>query len=123
MSIVSDQSAYPPDLPETVLDRVLRTYGVLCKCRGACGMTHRCIGGACESQGSGREPLIVAPVLVPATEHEAAAVPVEELRPWCVPCWRKARKRAAEMAAERRRQELAEAQTALPVELFGGGGR
>lgn len=57
--------------------------------------------------------LIAAPNPVYATDRENVLAPVDELRPWCGPCWKKARKRATEDAAERQRVELEEAQGAL----------
>ncbi|MFJ7258223.1 hypothetical protein ACIQWV_38295 [Streptomyces sp. NPDC098085] len=78
-------------------------------------------GLKCRADGTPKEPLIAAPYPLPFTEHETAAAPVEALRPWCAPCWREAKKRTKEAAAELRRQQLREAQTALPMDLFGGG--
>ncbi|MFF7366037.1 hypothetical protein [Streptomyces sp. NPDC008125] len=102
----------------TVLQTVLLRDGAHCHCTGACGRhnNHECGTEAT----SGRE-LIAAPYPLPLTEHETAATPVSELRPWCVWCWRRATRRTAELAAELRRQQLAEAQMALPLDLFGGG--
>ncbi|MEV5205160.1 hypothetical protein [Streptomyces sp. NPDC053720] len=76
------------------------------KCRGADGLA--------------KGPLLAAPRPLPLTEHETVAAPVETLRPWCATCWRRARKQAAEQVAELRRQQLAEAQIGLDLDLFGG---
>ncbi|NYE44841.1 hypothetical protein [Streptomyces fulvorobeus] len=103
----------------TVLEQVLREHRRSCVCGGGCGSEHA--GGKCESEGTVKVPLITAPHPLPLTEHETASAPVSELRPWCGPCWRKARTRNAERAAELRRQRLDEAQTSLPGDLFGGG--
>ncbi|MFG2631063.1 hypothetical protein [Streptomyces sp. NPDC048473] len=103
----------------TVLELVLRTHGESCRCEGACGTEHP--GRMCREDGTPKEPLIAAPYPLPCTEHETVAASVEALRPWCAPCWRKAKKRTTELAAELRRQQLDEAQTALPMDLFGGG--
>lgn len=104
--------------PQTVLERVFQRDGALCRCEGGCGVEHS--GRVCAAEASHRMELLVAPYPLPFTEHETAAAPLESLRPWCVPCWRKARRRMQELAAELRRQELAESQIALPLDLFGG---
>ncbi|MFF8618517.1 hypothetical protein [Streptomyces sp. NPDC015350] len=119
MEIVTDAATGGVDRALTVLELVLRTHGDICRCEGACGAQHAEI--VCRADGTAKAPLIAAPHPLPFTEHETAAAPVNALRPWCAPCWRKARRRNVELAAELRRQELAEAQLGLPVELFGGG--
>lgn len=103
----------------TVLQRVLERDGGQCRCAGGCGIEHA--GRRCGAEASHKVELIAAPYPLPLTEHETAAAPVQALRVWCVPCWRKARRRNAELAAELRRQELSESQTALELELFAGG--
>ncbi|MFG3399162.1 hypothetical protein [Streptomyces parvus] len=107
----------------TVLQQVLLKHGQLCVCAGNCGTEHanRC----CGAHGTEKAPMLAAPYPLPLTEHETASAPVSELRPWCPPCWRKAGKRAAELRAELRRQELHEAQELLfDVErVTSGGGR
>ncbi|MGW4254150.1 hypothetical protein [Streptomyces californicus] len=106
----------------TVLEQVLRTHGQLCVCQGGCGTEHS--GKQCSAHGTEKAPVLVAPYPLPLTEHEAASAPVSELRPWCPPCWRKTRKRGAEIRAELRRQELDEAQLGLfDVAAASGGGR
>ncbi|GGZ29785.1 hypothetical protein [Streptomyces nitrosporeus] len=109
----------------TVLEIVLKRDGIHCRCKGACGIEHP--SKRCGLERSERRELLAAPYPLPLTEHETAAARVEDLRPWCPGCWRRAKKRNAEIAAELRRQELHEAQTALPMDLFGveavGGGR
>jgi hypothetical protein len=102
----------------TVLERVLQRDGELCRCEGACGIEHG--GRLCGAMETPKVALIAAPYPLPFTEHETAAAPVEALRPWCTVCWRKARRRTEELAAELRRQELNESQTALELDLFGG---
>ncbi|GGZ27807.1 hypothetical protein [Streptomyces nitrosporeus] len=105
----------------TVLEQVLKTHGLLCMCAGDCGREHA--GTKCQAHGTEKSPMLAAPYPLPLTEREAALAPVSELRPWCPGCWRRARKRTAEIRAELRRQELDEAQ----LDLFGleaaGGGR
>ncbi|NUW04312.1 hypothetical protein [Streptomyces sp. CAI 127] len=106
----------------TVLEQVLRKHGQLCVCAGACGVEHT--SGKCLAHGTEKQPMLAAPYPLPLTEHETASAPVSELRPWCPPCWRKARKRNVEAQAELRRQELDEAQLGLfDVEAAPGGGR
>ncbi|MFF9594248.1 hypothetical protein ACF1FX_34585 [Streptomyces sp. NPDC014646] len=121
MEIVTDAVDGGSGRRLTALERVLRTHGRLCVCAGGCGTEHE--SNKCEAGATAKSPMLAAPHPLPLTEHETAAAPVEALRPWCAPCWRRARKRAAEAAVELPRQELAEAQTALPAELFAGGGR
>ncbi|MEU2346970.1 hypothetical protein ABZ745_35095 [Streptomyces sp. NPDC013082] len=104
----------------TVLAVVLERDGAECRCAGGCGVEHA--GRRCGAEPTERAALIVAPYPLPLTEHETAAAPVSELRPWCGTCWRRARKRNTELAAELRRQELDEAQMPLfDVESAGGG--
>ncbi|MFD4291552.1 hypothetical protein ACFWRD_33765 [Streptomyces sindenensis] len=106
----------------TVLEQVLRKHGQLCVCAGACGVEHT--SGKRLAHGTEKQPMLAAPYPLPLTEHETASAPVSELRPWCPPCWRKARKRNTELAAELRRQELHEAQLGLfDIEATPGGGR
>lgn len=102
----------------SVLAVVLERDGAACRCAGGCGVEHE--GRRCGVEPTHRIELIAAPCPLPLTEHEAAAAPVEALRPWCVTCWRKAKRHNTELAAELRRQRLDEAQTALPMDLFGG---
>lgn len=104
----------------TVLQQVLSTHGLLCMCAGGCGIEHA--SRECGAHGTEKSPMLAAPYPLPLTEHETAAAPVESLRPWCGTCWRRARKRNTELAAELRRQELDEAQMPLfDVESAGGG--
>ncbi|MGV0101239.1 hypothetical protein [Streptomyces californicus] len=106
----------------TVLQQVLLKHGQLCVCAGNCGSEHP--SRECGAHGTEKAPVLVAPYPLPLTEHETASAPVSELRPWCPPCWRKARKRNTELAAELRRQALDEAQLDLfDVEAATGGGR
>ncbi|MEV6426035.1 hypothetical protein [Streptomyces sp. NPDC051662] len=105
--------------PGTVLAVVLGRHGEECRCEGACGAEHP--GLRCRAGFLNPVELLAAPYPLPLTEHETAAAPVEALRPWCVPCWRRAKRRNVELAAELRRQALDEAQAALPMDLFGGG--
>lgn len=106
--------------PTTVLAQVLQEHGATCACEGACGVEH--VTGECRERRSHKVELIAAPYPLPLTEHETASAPAASLVPWCVPCWRKAKKRNLQLAAELRRQELNEAQTALPMDLFAAGG-
>ncbi|MFF8423376.1 hypothetical protein [Streptomyces sp. NPDC015680] len=121
--ITEDDARGPESEPEavalTVLERVLRTHGRWCQCEGGCGTEHA--SRMCRADGTVKAPLIAAPYPLPLTEHETVTAPAETLRPWCAPCWRKARRRNTELAAELRRQQLDESQTALPLDLFGGG--
>ncbi|WP_031058635.1 hypothetical protein [Streptomyces sp. NRRL F-5702] len=108
----------------TVLEQVLRTHGQLCVCAGNCGMEHA--SKECGGHGTEKAPMLAAPYPLPLTEHETASAPVSELRPWCPPCWRRARKHNAEIRQELRRQELDEAQMPLfdierPAAALGGG--
>ncbi|MFJ6239522.1 hypothetical protein ACIQH0_36180 [Streptomyces griseus] len=108
----------------TVLEQVLRAHGLLCVCAGACGTEHP--SRECGGHGTEKSPMLAAPYPLPLTEHETASAPVAELRPWCPTCWRKTRKRNAELRAELRRQELNEAQLGLfdverPAPVSGGG--
>lgn len=106
----------------TALQQVLMAHGSSCVCSGGCGVEHA--GRKCRGEGTEKAPLIAAPHPLPLTEHETAFAPVSELRPWCPPCWRKARKCNAEIRAELRRQALDEAQILLfDIEPATGGGR
>lgn len=106
----------------TVLDVVLERDGAECRCAGGCGVEHA--GRRCGAEPTAKAALIAAPYPLPFTEHETAAAAVETLRPWCGTCWRRAKKRNAELAAELRRQELDEAQLGLfDIEPATGGGR
>lgn len=116
MEIVTDAAGSGSEQRLSVLEQVLLANGSVCGCEGGCGTEHASL--RCRADGTAKAPLIAAPYPLPLTEHETVAAPVESLRPWCATCWRKARKRAAETAAELRRQRLAEAQTALPRDLF-----
>ncbi|MEU0705388.1 hypothetical protein ABZ513_31880 [Streptomyces bacillaris] len=107
----------------TVLEQVIKAHGYSCCCAGGCGVEH--VGRKCMA-GTEKGPMLAAPHPLPLTEHETASATVSELRPWCPPCWRKARKRNAEIRTELRRQALEEAQLPLfdvdrPVSMSGGG--
>ncbi|MFJ3914394.1 hypothetical protein [Streptomyces vinaceus] len=82
----------------------------MCGCEGACGKNHA--GGRCGKQG-GQPKLTAAPYPPRSTDAENIAAPLEQLRPWCGPCWRQATERVQQGAAEARRQELEEAQLGL----------
>ncbi|MEV6357957.1 hypothetical protein [Streptomyces hydrogenans] len=103
---------------ETVLSRVLQAHGETCGCEGACGKGHR--GGRCGMPNQiGKPKLTAAPYPPRSTDAENIAAPLDQLRPWCGPCWRQAMERAQQAAAEARRQELEAAQLDL-FDLAGG---
>ncbi|MEW1723868.1 hypothetical protein [Streptomyces sp. NPDC093109] len=95
-----------------VLSAVLAAHGRRCGCEGACGTEHT--GRICLAwPGGAVKELLAAPALPYATDTQNAAAPVEELRPWCWPCWRKAVARERDRVANQRRRELDEAQISL----------
>lgn len=103
---------------ETVLSRVLQAHGQACGCEGACGKDHA--GGRCgEPNRTGKPKLTAAPYPPRSTDAENIAAPLEQLRPWCGPCWRQATKRVQQDVAEARRQDLEAAQLDL-FDLAGG---
>ncbi|MET9957193.1 hypothetical protein ABZ135_37345 [Streptomyces sp. NPDC006339] len=93
----------------TVLEAVLETHGMRCACESACGHHE---GKPCKRNHYER-PLLAAPYPPRATDAANAAVPVEDLRPLCAPCWRAAVKAAQDRAAEERRRVLEAAQLDL----------
>ncbi|MFD7576112.1 hypothetical protein ACFV6U_37265 [Streptomyces sp. NPDC059810] len=96
----------------TVLDTVLKAHGAQCGCTGACGKEHA--HGRCGRLDEyGKPPLHAAPYPPYTTDAENAAAPLDELRPWCGPCWNRATTRERDRRADRRRRELDEAQIAL----------
>ncbi|TRV71769.1 hypothetical protein FKN01_31280 [Streptomyces sp. 130] len=117
-----DDARGPEPEQRTVLAVVLERDGARCWCTGGCGTEPK--GSSCAAELSYGVELIAAPIPLPLTEHEAAAVRVEDLHPWCVPCWNRARRRNTAAAAEARRRELAEAQMELfaPADAAGSGG-
>ncbi|MEU6946618.1 hypothetical protein ABZ957_15520 [Streptomyces sp. NPDC046316] len=103
---------------ETVLSLVLQAHGATCGCEGACGKDHS--GDRCgKANQLGKPKLTAAPYPPRSTDAENIAAPLEQLRPWCGPCWRKATERVQQDAAEARRQELEAAQLDL-FDLPGG---
>ncbi|MFI9186810.1 hypothetical protein ACIGXG_31845 [Streptomyces goshikiensis] len=99
---------------ETVLSRVLQAHGDTCGCEGACGKGHP--GGRC---GKRNPRLTAAPYPPRSTDAENIAAPLEQLRPWCGPCWQQAVERVQQAAAESRREALEAAQLDL-FDLTGG---
>ncbi|MGW8768380.1 hypothetical protein ACWGN5_38545 [Streptomyces sp. NPDC055815] len=93
----------------TVLAAVLGTHGERCGCEGACGSHQgiRCLTPHRE------KPLHAAPYPPRTTDVANAAVPAEELWPWCPACWRKALKIQRDHAATKRLRELQDAQGTL----------
>jgi len=99
---------------DNVLAAVLETHGGRCACGGACGKQHTGDGQLCQVTHSGKnKPLLAAPRTPHATDVQNAAAPVEELRPWCWPCWRDALAAERARTNEQRSQELAEMQIGL----------
>ncbi|MGO4636377.1 hypothetical protein AB4225_36575 [Streptomyces sp. 2RAF24] len=98
---------------QTVLAAVLKAHGEHCGCEGACGSAHGAVGRCGKGPWDGDRALHAAPYPPRTTDVENASVPAAELRPWCGPCWNRALKAARERAAEARRIELDQAQTAL----------
>ncbi|WP_327332885.1 hypothetical protein [Streptomyces anulatus] len=99
---------------DNLLAAVLETHGGHCACRGACGKTHTGKSGQCYAMGSDtNKPLLAAPQTPYATDVQNAAAPLEELRPWCWPCWRAALAAEQVRADERRTQDLAAMQIGL----------
>lgn len=122
MEIVTDAAGSGSGPRLSVLEQVLRTHGEQCRCEGACGTEHD--SWKCRrADGTPKTPLLAAPRPLPLTEHETVTAPAETLRPWCTSCWSRARRRNVELAAELRRQQLAEAQLAFDDEALFGGGR
>ncbi|MGW3253542.1 hypothetical protein ACWDCX_23650 [Streptomyces fungicidicus] len=100
--------------PANVLTAVLETHGGRCACNGACGKTHTGDGERCNAASSGKnKPLLAAPKAPHATDVQNAAAPLEELRPWCWPCWRDALAAERARANDQRGQELMKAQMGL----------
>lgn len=100
--------------PGNVLTAVLETHGGHCACNGACGKKHTGDSERCNATSSGKnKPLLAAPRTPHATDLQNAAAPLEELRPWCWPCWRDALAAERERVGEQRRQQLEEAQIGL----------
>ncbi|THA60419.1 hypothetical protein E6R60_36380 [Streptomyces sp. A0642] len=99
---------------DNVLASVLETHGEHCACRGACGKTHTDADGQCNAMSSGKnKPLMAAPQTPHATDAQNAAVPLDQLRPWCWSCWRAALAAEQVRADEQRSRELAEMQIGL----------
>ncbi|MFE1075159.1 hypothetical protein ACFW5W_28570 [Streptomyces sp. NPDC058783] len=100
---------------DNVLVAVLDAHGGHCACCGACGKTHTGGDGKqCHAASSGKnKPLLAAPRAPHATDVQNAAAPLEELRPWCWPCWRDALAAERARADDRRDQELMDAQMGL----------
>ncbi|MFF8293632.1 hypothetical protein ACF068_31110 [Streptomyces sp. NPDC016309] len=100
--------------PDNVLVLVLEARGGRCACRGACGKTHTGDDDRCNAANSGRnKPLLAAPQIPHASDVQNAAAPLEELRPWCWPCWRDALAVERARVNEQRSQQLAEMQIGL----------
>lgn len=100
--------------PDNVLAAVLDTHGAHCACAGTCGKQHTGDGEQCHAAHSGKnKPLLAAPAAPHATDVQNAAAPIEELRPWCWPCWRDALAAERARTNEQRSQELAEMQIGL----------
>ncbi|MEU8529534.1 hypothetical protein AB0C77_28690 [Streptomyces sp. NPDC048629] len=97
---------------ETVLSLVLKANGGTCGCEGICGKEHP--QGRCGKPNQfGKPKLIAAPYPPRSTDVENVAAAVEELRPWCGPCWRQAVQQTQQRVAAVRRKELEEAQLGL----------
>ncbi|MFF3127788.1 hypothetical protein ACFVRD_37090 [Streptomyces sp. NPDC057908] len=100
--------------PDNVLAAVLETHGGHCACHGACGETHTGDGEQCHAMHSGKnKSLLAAPRIPHATDVQNAATPIEDLRPWCWPCWRDALAAERARTSEQRSQELADMQIGL----------
>ncbi|WP_152626620.1 hypothetical protein [Streptacidiphilus carbonis] len=100
--------------PSTILTTVLEAHGGYCTCGGACGRQHTGEGGRCSAETSGKnKPLLAAPRTPHATDAQNAATPVENLRPWCWPCWRDALGAERVRTDEQRSMELAQMQIGL----------
>ncbi|MFI2764857.1 hypothetical protein ACH5A3_39510 [Streptomyces echinatus] len=100
--------------PGNVLTTVLEQHGGRCACNGACGKTHTGDGERCNAASSGKnKPLLAAPRTPHATDVQNAAAPLEELRPWCWPCWRDALAAERARANDQRGQELMDMQIGL----------
>ncbi|MFJ8896757.1 hypothetical protein ACIRCZ_19400 [Leifsonia sp. NPDC102414] len=102
--------------PENVLLAVLEQHGERCACHGACGdgKRHPGDGEQCKATSSGKnKPLLAAPRNPHATDVQNAAAPLEDLRPWCWPCWRDAFAAERARANDQRGQELMEMQIGL----------
>lgn len=100
--------------PANVLKTVLDSHGEHCTCRGACGKKHTGDAEQCNAASSGKnKPLMAAPQTPHATDVQNAAAPLEELRPWCWPCWRDALAAERARANEQRTQALEEMQIGL----------
>lgn len=100
--------------PGNVLTAVLEMHGGRCACRGACGRKHTGGGERCNAPNSGKnKPLLAAPQTPHATDVQNAAAPLEELCPWCWPCWRDALAAERARVNDQRTQELAEMQIGL----------
>jgi hypothetical protein len=84
-----------------------------CQCTdGLCGSRHSDSSLWCD-RTTEHDRLIAAPLELTLSPVAAAAVPVEQLRAWCVPCYRKALTRQRAAARELEQQTADE-----PLALF-----
>lgn len=75
-------------------ETVIVAAGGMCQCTGACGSRHTTTAMRCDrTQDVEGIRLVTAPTDLTLRPHEAAAVPVAELRAWCPRCHTAARRR------------------------------
>lgn len=108
-------SARPPLGSPALWAAVMEQAEHRCQCAGRlCGSLHSKSGLRCD-RTTEHERLLAAPLELTLSPVAAAAVPVEQLRAWCVDCHRGALSRQRAAARELERQQSAADE---PLALF-----